>query len=92
MIDRALTIVGLALAIIFGAWSLAPDGWPKIPYWLSLIGVMAGVLFCGIGIGMVITTLMPSSSDVPSNVETALFLQYTSNASVPLGKYLKNVK
>ena len=46
--------MGLALALIFGLYSLAPEGWPKMPAWLILAGIGIGILLMGIGGGLVI--------------------------------------
>jgi hypothetical protein len=94
MIDRALAIVGLAIGIIFGAWSLAPDSWAKIPSWLSLGGIIAGVLLFGIGVGMFLSAQVPEPSSLqePIIIETGLFLQFTDNSSIPIAKYIKNIK
>jgi hypothetical protein len=54
MLDRAIGILGIALALIFGLWGLAPEGWPKMPLWLTVLGIGAGVLLFGIAVGMVI--------------------------------------
>jgi hypothetical protein len=93
MIDRAIGIAGLALAIIFGAWSMAPEGWPKMPSWASLAGVIFGVLLIGIAVGMFVSDQngAPPSLE-PSIIESGLFLQFTDNTSIPVAKYIKNIK
>ena len=48
MIDRAIGLVGIALAIIFGVWSLAPDGWPKMEPWEIQAGLLVGVALIGL--------------------------------------------
>jgi len=47
MLDRAIGLLGLALAVIFGVWSLAPEDWPKMPTWAVLLGVGVGLLLIG---------------------------------------------
>ena len=54
MIDRVIGLLGLALALIFGMTSLAPEGWPKVPAWASYCGVGVGVLLVGIAIGVAV--------------------------------------
>jgi hypothetical protein len=53
MLDRALGIIGIALAIIFGFWSLAPEGWPKMPLWALVLGIGIGVLLIGFAAGLI---------------------------------------
>jgi hypothetical protein len=53
MLDRGIGLLGIALAIIFGVWSLAPEGWPKMPSSASLIGVGLGILLIGLAAGLI---------------------------------------
>jgi hypothetical protein len=55
MIDRAIGLVGIALAIIFGVWSLAPDGWPKMEPWAIQAGLLVGVALIGLAIGLIVS-------------------------------------
>ena len=54
MIDRAIALVGLGITLLIGLYAFAPEGWPKIPTWLTLSGLGVGVFLCGIGVGLVI--------------------------------------
>jgi hypothetical protein len=53
MLDRAIGILGVALALIFGLWSLAPEGWPKMPPWLTLGGLAIGIFLVGVATGLI---------------------------------------
>ena len=52
MIDRIIGLVGVALALILGLWSLAPPEWPKMPTWATLAGIAFGILLIGVAIGL----------------------------------------
>ena len=54
ILDRAIGIFGIALAIIFGFWSIAPEGWPKLPPWALIVGIDFGVLLAGLAVGLII--------------------------------------
>jgi hypothetical protein len=54
MLDRAIGIFGIALAIIFGFWTLAPEGWPKMPPWVLILGIGIGILLIGSAAGLII--------------------------------------
>jgi hypothetical protein len=54
VLDRAIGLVGLALALILGLWSLAPEGWPKMPAWATLDGIGVGILLVGLAAGLII--------------------------------------
>lgn len=66
MLDRAIGILGVALALIFGLWSLAPDGWPKMPVWLTLTGIGAGILLIGFAGGLLIADQRNDRAAVPT--------------------------
>ncbi len=68
MLDRAIGIFGIALAIIFGVWSLAPEGWPKFPLWAMYTGIGTGIFFAGVSTGLIAAHLRGSSTIV-SNVK-----------------------
>ena len=53
MLDRAIGIIGVALALAFGAYSLSPEGWPKMPGWLVYAGVAAGIFLGGLSLGLI---------------------------------------
>jgi hypothetical protein len=92
MLDRGIGILGIALAIIFGAWSLAPEGWPKMPTWVALLGVGVGVLLVGLATGLVIGEQRKSvDQSEPQVVETNLFLQFLDSHSVPVERNPRNI-
>jgi hypothetical protein len=93
MLDRGIGILGLALAIIFGAWSLAPEGWPKMSPWAALLGVGIGVSLVGLAIGLVIgEQRKPNDPDGPQLVETNMFLQFSDSHSIPVEKNPRNIR
>jgi hypothetical protein len=55
MLDRAIGLLGIALALIFGLWSLAPEGWPKMPPWLMLGGIGGGIFLVGAATGLIVS-------------------------------------
>ncbi len=57
MLDRAIAIFGLALALIIGLWTFAPEGWPKIPPWITASGIGLGILLLGFGAGLIVADL-----------------------------------
>jgi len=90
MLDTAIGIVGIALALIFGLASLADF---KMPRWLTYAGVCIGILLIGIAIGLIIgQTRKPSDSDEPQIIETNLFLQFSDAHSVPVEKNPRNIR
>jgi hypothetical protein len=93
MLDRGIGILGIALAIIFGAWSLAPEGWPKMPTWIALLGVGIGILLVGLAAGLVIgEQRKPTDPGEPQIIETNLFLQFSDAHSVPVEKNPRNIR
>src|SRR5271167_4244900 len=82
MLDRAIGILGIAFAIIFGIWSLAPEAWPKMPAWASLTGIGLGILLVGLALGMIFGGYRKSHSEgaISEDFPTADW-----------GKQLKNV-
>lgn len=92
MFDRAIGLLGLALTIILGLWSLAPEGWPKIPNWLTCPGLGIGILLVGLAAGLFMGG-QPKARDMgdPQMVETNLFLQFTDSHSVPIEKNQRNI-
>lgn len=51
MIDRWMTVAGLALAVFFG---FGQYRWPKVPKWVTDIGIVAGGILIGINIAPLI--------------------------------------
>ncbi len=93
MLDRAIGLLGLALAVIFGVWSLAPEDWPKMPTWAVLLGVGVGVLFIGLAAGLILgSQRKPNNPNEPQFVETNLFLQFSDAHSVPVEKNPRNIQ
>ena len=54
MLDRAIGLLGIALALIFGLWSLAPADWPKMPTCATLLGIGAGIGLIGLAAGLIL--------------------------------------
>jgi hypothetical protein len=93
MSDYALGIVGIALTVIFGAWSLAPEKYRKLPNWLYAIICGVGLLLFGLGLGMWVGGQESQAApDLPALIETALFLEFADTTSVPNEKNVKNIK
>ena len=55
MLDRGIGLVGIALAIIFGAWNFAPEELKKLPPWAIWVGVIFGVFLIGLAAGMMVS-------------------------------------
>ena len=51
-LDRFLTLVGIIVSLFLGLYTFAPEGWPKIPGWLILLGLFIGLVTLGIGLGL----------------------------------------
>jgi hypothetical protein len=62
MLDRAIGILGIALAVIFGLYSLAPADWLKPPVWVTLAGIGVGVFLTGLAGGMLLSEFRQSDS------------------------------
>lgn len=93
MLDRGIGVLGIALAIIFGVWSLAPEGWPKMPSWVSLLGVGIGILLVGLAGGLILgAQRKPANPNEPRLVETNLFLQFSDSHSIPVEKNPRNIQ
>jgi hypothetical protein len=98
MLDRAIGILGIALAVIFGLYSLAPATWPKPPVWVMLAGIGVGVFLTGLAGGMFLSEFKQPDSprtfiwnpDPPTVlVENRTF----SNERVPLdGRIYRNYR
>ena len=65
MLDRAIGIFGIALAIIFGFWTLAPEGWPKMPPWVLILGIGIGILL----IGLIAAAVLSARAEIPGRGE-----------------------
>src|SRR5271169_1209657 len=59
---RFVGISALALTMILGLWTFAPDSWPTIPTWATIAGIAIGVLVFGIGIGQMLSGRAQSSA------------------------------
>ncbi|UDL87977.1 hypothetical protein LGH82_22830 [Mesorhizobium sp. PAMC28654] len=93
MLDRGIGILGLALAIIFGALSLAPEWLPKTPLWIAPTGLGVGVFLIGLAIGLVIgQQRTPIDLSEPQIIETNLFLQFSDSSSIPVEKNPRNIR
>jgi uncharacterized protein YneF (UPF0154 family) len=91
MLDRAIGIVGIALALIFG---LIPLTEFKVPLWVIYIGVGFGILLFGLAGGLWIGAERKTADapEEPQLVETNLFLQFSDSHSVPVQKNPRNIK
>jgi hypothetical protein len=93
MFDRALVIVGIALALVFGVWSLAPEGWPKLPPVVIYACIGLGILLIGCAVGLIFGERRKPDRDVnPKIIETNLFLQFSDCNSVPVEKNPRNIR
>jgi len=54
LIDRAIGILGIALAIVFGAVSLQPTWLPLVPPLVAFLGLLIGILLIGIATGLLV--------------------------------------
>ncbi len=75
MIDRALAIIGIALALIFG---LAPYWVHRMPVWLSQAGAALGIFLIGLAAGLFAssqrTNIGPPQSVLVDNAELRLHI------------------
>jgi hypothetical protein len=90
VIDRAIGVLGIALALIFG---LAPLTDFKLPIWLIYAGVGGGILLIGLAVGLIAgAQRKPSKATAPQIIETNLFLQFSDSHSVPVEKNPRNIQ
>jgi hypothetical protein len=92
MLDRAIGIIGIALALVFGFLPLIPL---KIPVWLTYSGIAVSVFLVGIALGLAWSDyrqVKPTTTDEPQLVETNLFLQFSDARSVPTEKNPRNIR
>jgi hypothetical protein len=71
MIDRAIGVLGLALAFIFGVWSIAPTRFPALPMWVIRTGISIGIFLVGLAAGLLISNQRSDSkpqSTLPPNL------------------------
>lgn len=80
MFDRGIGIAGLALAIIF--WAL-PYFAPKLPRWVWIAGLGAGLLVLGLSVGLVIADRRNEGSVKQSVDNASLRLHIYGNNRIP---------
>lgn len=85
MLDRAIGLTGLALALIVGLWPLTPEGWPKMPAWVTLSGIGLGILLIGLAAGMIIADHKTPQSSQQQRPEFHLAID-SANVFVPDAK------
>jgi hypothetical protein len=89
MLDRAIGIVGIALALIFG---LVPLTDYKVPLWLTYTGVALGILLIGIAAGLIFGgSRKRLDTREPEVIETNLFLQFSDSHTTPIEKNPRNI-
>ena len=57
MIDRAIGLFGLAVALVVGLYTFVPPDWPKMPTWATVLGIGLGIFLFGTGCGLVAADL-----------------------------------
>jgi hypothetical protein len=82
MLDRAIGLLGIALALIFGLWSLAPEGWPKMPPWLTIAGVAVGILLIGLAAGLIVGDRRGTDVEA-TEVNTVVRIQFYGDQQIP---------
>ncbi len=95
MLDRGIAIFGLALGLISWLWSLAPEGWPKMPPWLTLTGIGFGVLLFGFAAGLIVADRRNGNSnddDDVQSINTSLRAQFYGDSRTPTEVATDNVK
>lgn len=73
MLDRAIGMAGLAVTLIF--WAL-PYLAPKLPSWMSTVGLGVGLLALGLSVGLVIADRR-NAGDAPQPADKALLRLHT---------------
>lgn len=86
MMDRALAIIGIALALIFG---FAPYWVHETPVWLSQAGVAFGIFLVGVAVGLF--ARQKSESVQVGVINTSLRLQFYGDQRIPTEIYSGNV-
>jgi hypothetical protein len=90
MLDRAIGIFGIALALIFG---LAPLLDFKMPIWLTYAGVGLGILLSGLAVGLIMGGYRkPHDLTEPQVIETNLFLQFSDAHFASIEKSQRNIR
>jgi len=88
MIDRAIGLVGIALAVLFG---LAPFTDFKLPIWATYAGIGLGIWLFGVAVGL-FAGAQRKPGKGPQIIETNLFLQFSDSHSVPVEKNPRNIQ
>ena len=81
MLDRAIGIVGIAIAIVF---QFAPHWFPRMPEWAVLSGMYFGVLLFGLAIGLVWADKRNLRGASAGKTPTSIRLQMNPGSSVAI--------
>lgn len=90
MLDRAIGLLGIALALIFG---LAPLTEIKLPLWLTYSGVAFGILLIGVAGGLIAGShRIAKPTNERQDIDTSLFLQFSDAHTAPIEKNQRNIQ
>ena len=92
MFDRAIAIAGVAISLIFGLWSLAPEGWPKVSPLVITVGVALGIFLIGIAIGLMVAHRPKDLESVPKQIVTNLYLRFNEVRVIPIEQGKSNIR
>ncbi len=90
MIDRVIGVLGIALAMIFGFWSIAPERFPKVPAWVPFTGVGLGILLVGLAAGLLISNQWGSLNKKAARQPNLMLSMIGGNVFTPDAKDVRD--
>jgi hypothetical protein len=86
MLDRAIGLLGIALAVIT---LVAPYRWPKLPSWATLSGLTVGGFLIGLAIGLIVADRRNDAE--ASEILTDLKLEFFGDQRPPRELHQDNI-